>query len=181
MTFDLTLVRPSIDHADQITALRAEFLTEAPHIPGGSRLEDFADPADWIAYCNARQDPATVPDGFVQADQWLLTRVGQDRVLGLVSVRHSIDTPHLAEYGGHIGYAVRPSERRHGYGRAQLLLALDWCRTIGLAKVLVTCDATNQASQHTITSCGGVYERDTYDADRGETMRRYWIALWPLD
>ena len=68
MTSELTLVRPSIDHADEIAALRAEFLTEAPHIPGGSRLEDFDDPADWIDYCAARQDPATVPDGFVQAD-----------------------------------------------------------------------------------------------------------------
>ena len=177
MTFELTLARPNIDQADDIAALRAEFLAEAPHIPGGSRLEDFDDPADWIDYCTARQDPATVPDGFVQCDQWLLTRVGEERILGLVSVRHSIDTPYLAEYGGHIGYAIRPAERRHGYGHTQLMLALDRCRIIGLDKVLLTCAAANDASQRTITSCGGVYERDTYDADLGETMRRYWIAL----
>jgi len=177
MTFELTLVRPSIDHADEIAALRAEFLAEAPHIHGSGFLENFPDPAAWIDYCAARQDATTVPEGSMQADQWLLTRVGDERILGLVNVRHAIDTPYMAEYAGHIGYAIRPTERCHGYGRAQLMLALDWCRTIGLDKVLLTCDAANEASWKTIVSCGGVYERDTFDAGRGETMRRYWIAL----
>jgi predicted acetyltransferase len=175
MTAALTLVRPSAEHAGQIAALRAEFLAEVSHIPGGSRLEDFDDPAAWIDHCAARADPTTVPQGWVQGDQWLLTEPGG--ILGLVNVRHSLGTEYLAEYGGHIGYAIRPTERGHGYGHAQLMLALDWCRTIGLDKVLLTCDATNEASRRTIISCGGIYERDTVDPSRGETMQRYWIAL----
>jgi len=34
------------------------------------------------------------------------------RVLGAVEIRHHIHHPDLKEVGGHIGYGIRPSERR---------------------------------------------------------------------
>jgi len=174
---ELVLVRPSLEVREEIEAVRAELLAESPHIMGASRLGDFADPADWIARCEAQTDPATVPDDWVRTDQYLLMEDGGGRILGLVSVRHTLGTPFLSELGGHIGYSVRPSERNRGYGRAQLMLALERCREIGLDKVLLVCDATNEASRRTIISCGGVYERDGVDSSRGVTVQRYWISL----
>jgi len=78
-------------------------------------------------------------DGFVDGLRRLAlpARVQQagyrDRVLWLVddgdyigqaSVRPELGTPYLITYGGHIGYSIRPSRRRRGYGRRILQLAL---------------------------------------------------------
>jgi len=174
-TDDLRLAEPSVAYGDEIAAFRAEALADAPHIPGGSELEDFPDPATWVAQCQSLTDPAALPPGYVPGEQWMLVRRDQPRILGLVNIRLSIDNDYLREYGGHIGYVVRPSERHRGYGRAQLLLALHRCQAVGLDRVLITCDVGNEASRRLIVSCGGVFERVTSPTPAGETMERYWV------
>jgi predicted acetyltransferase len=83
-------------------------------------------------------------------------------------------TPYLAEEGGHIGYDVRPSERRKGYGTHLLRLTLAEARRIGLTRVLVTADEANVPSWRIIEKNGGEYEPEVV---RGKlaALRRYWI------
>ncbi len=52
------------------------------------------------------------------------------RVLAQSSLRHHL-TPALERFGGHIGYVVRPSERRQGYGTLLLALTLASARARG--------------------------------------------------
>ncbi|HET8719020.1 MAG TPA: GNAT family N-acetyltransferase [Nocardioidaceae bacterium] len=107
------------------------------------------------------------PAHFVpMTDLWM---ADGDTYLGRISVRHRL-TDVLRTWGGHIGYAVRPSARGHGYARQALTAALPVCARLGLDPVLVTCDPDNHASRLTIERCGGVYE------DTREGKRRYWIA-----
>ena len=73
--------------------------------------------------------------------------------------------------GGHIGYSIRPSQRRKGLAKLQLELGLAEARKQGLGRVLITCDEDNRASRRTILSAGGVYENTI---DRSQ---RYWIDL----
>lgn len=47
--------------------------------------------------------------------------------------------------------------------------------SLGLPRVLVTCDDANVASARTIENAGGVLE-DVRDTELGRT-RRYWITL----
>lgn len=46
-------------------------------------------------------------------------------------------------------------------------------KTLGITKLLITCDVKNEASEKTILANGGVYEK-TIDVDGGK-MKRYWI------
>jgi len=174
---NMHLVRPSMAHAAEIMAYRAESLELAAYVNGAFELAGYTDPAAWIACCEARTDPATLPEGDVEADEWLM--VDEDsRVVGMVNVRRTIDDPFFAEYAGHIGYSIRPCERGKGYGTIQLRLALDKCRDLGLDRILVTCDTDNEASRRTILSCGGVFERATTLTPEEPTPReRYWISL----
>ena len=80
---------------------------------------------------------------------------------------------YLLNYGGHIGYSVRKSERNKGYANSMLKYACSFLFSLALDKVLVTCDHENIASKKSIESCGGVLENIVKE-DNSYTLR-YWI------
>ena len=84
---------------------------------------------------------------------------------------------YLEKYAGHIGYAVRPSERRKGYAKWMLAKSLVFCRELGLNRVLVCCKTENEASRRTILANGGIYEKTVYEPERQIELERYWIDL----
>ena len=91
--------------------------------------------------------------------------------LGTLVVRHEL-TPQLTEIGGHIGYHVVTPWQRQGHATRMLAAALVRCRDdLGLDRVLVTCDHTNEPSRRAILANGGVSDTPV----RGED--RFWIAL----
>ena len=63
-----------------------------------------------------------------------------------VNIRHSL-TEHLFNAGGHIGYGIRPSERRKGYATKLLALSLEKAKELNITKALVVCDEVNTASE----------------------------------
>ena len=84
---------------------------------------------------------------------------------------------YLRLYGGHIGYSVRPSERRRGYAKAMLAMALPYARALGLRRVMISCFAHNEASRRTILANGGVFDGAVMEPEHGELLERYWITL----
>lgn len=97
-----------------------------------------------------------------------------DRVLGAIALRHGLNN-FLINVGGHIGYGVRPAERRKGRASWALGLILDEARKLGIDRVLITCRVDNEASARTIEKAGGVFE-DIRGSGHDE-VRRYWITL----
>ena len=115
-----------------------------------------------------------LPPGFVpQTDFWL---IDEGEFIGRVSIRHRL-TESLERIGGHIGYEIRPSKRGKGYGTAILKLALPHARELGLVRVLLTCDETNEASKKIIEKSGGILENTEENPATGVAKRRYWIEL----
>ncbi len=86
-----------------------------------------------------------IPETWVpDSTYWLVT--DENKILGAVNIRHSL-TEHLFNAGGHIGYGIRPSERRKGYATKLLALSLEKTKELDITKVLVVCDAVNTASE----------------------------------
>ena len=110
------------------------------------------------------------------ADQFAYLREADQRIVGMIQFRHELND-YLREYGGHIGYSVRPNERRKGYAGRMLAECLEVCRVFGLDRALVTCNEDNEGSRRTILGCGGVYENTLYSERDGASHQRYWIAL----
>jgi len=102
---------------------------------------------------------------------------GKD-VLGASNIRHEL-TPKLRREGGHIGYGVRPSERRKGYATRLLAETLKFARNRGLDRVLITCDKPNLGSAGTILRNGGILDSEEFLPDHGQIIQRYWIQLNP--
>ncbi|MEC5425477.1 GNAT family N-acetyltransferase [Virgibacillus sp. C22-A2] len=97
----------------------------------------------------------------------------QQQVVAMVDIRHELND-FLYNEGGHIGYSVRPSERRKGYATRILGEALKKCKKLNITRVLVTCDGDNIGSAKTIVKNGGV-EDESFQNENGELIRRFWI------
>jgi predicted acetyltransferase len=127
--------------------------------------------------------PATLvlPDGTMgqRVPATLLWWTDGDRFLSSIQVRHYLNA-HLEQWGGHIGYAVRPSERGKGHACAMLAAMLDHVRAHlpDLTRVILTASQKNPASCRVIEKNGGVLERAIpHPWHDGEIGNRYGIAL----
>jgi predicted acetyltransferase len=123
---------------------------------------DFTDP-----------EPGWVP----MVHRWLIRREDQSFV-GLGNIRLEL-TENLHRLGGHIGYAIRPSARRMGYGTEILRLMLPEAVKLGINPILITCDADNVGSRKIIERNGGIFENEMPYERNGESVkkRRYWITV----
>lgn len=128
----------------------------------------------YVARMDAYRRGVDLPDGMVPAT-FLVADVG-GVLVGRTSVRHELND-FLAEFGGHIGYAVRPPFRRRGFAGQILRQSLDVLREVGVDRALVTCDVDNVGSAAVIASCGGRFERVAPGRDDTAAKRRYWIDL----
>lgn len=172
----MKLIKPSMKYADQIKEYRNEFLDAGDSMDGCGSLRQMENPLDFIKKCCDYENKETLPEGKVVATQFMLLREEDNRIVGMIQIRHYLND-YLSKFGGHIGYSVRPSERRKGYAKMMLKSILPFCRQIKMDKVLITCIDDNIGSEKTILSCGGVYEATVYEPDEKVNLKRYWIEL----
>src|SRR5436189_5318064 len=132
------------------------------------RAHDLANPPGRDARTEAPR-PGWVPG----SEYWL---VEDGRILGCGRLRHRL-TPALEHEGGHVGYDIRPSERRRGHGTLLLRLTCERAVALGLRRLRVTCDADNLGSIGVIENNGGVLDAEVPSRTRGVLIRQYWIDL----
>jgi predicted acetyltransferase len=75
--------------------------------------------------------------------------------VGYGKLRHYLNE-NLLQHGGHIGYVVRPSERRKGYATILLDELLKKAKDFNIDKVLLTCDESNIGSRKVIEANKGL-------------------------
>lgn len=172
---DLRLVKPSLAYEAQILAYREECLKADGHpLIGVGDLDEGGFPA-WLEMADKKSRPDTCPEGQVPNSQFLCVRTADDHMVGMLNIRHYLND-YLRDFGGHVGYAIRPSERGKGYAIQQLTLGLKECVRMGINPVLVMCYSDNERSRRTILKGGGIYE-DTREREDGKRFERYWINL----
>lgn len=173
---EFILTRPTEEYADQISAYRQECLDAGSSMDGCGALRRTENPAEFIKMSVDGENPETLRPDHVPATQFLFLRKRDNRLVGMLQVRHYFND-YLEKYAGHIGYSVRPSERRKGYAKEMLKTALPFCREIGIEKVLIACIDGNIGSEKTILANGGVYESTVHEPQRDRDLKRFWITL----
>jgi ribosomal protein S18 acetylase RimI-like enzyme len=177
-----SLVRPEMAHmASFVAALREGYSRDTLVDETPETIAAIAENPDWFLR-SLHNPPTTIvlPDGTTgpRVPETHLWYVEGEAFIGSVSTRHYL-TPGLEKWGGHVGYAVRPSAQGQGHASAMLALMLDHIREhLPLDRVTLTANTKNAASIRVIEKNGGVF-RDEVDhpwvpGDRG---RRYWIQI----
>jgi predicted acetyltransferase len=168
----LQLVEPALHHKPAILDAVAEMQAIGEwDITPEAFAERFDDILREIA---AAKDSATAPpDVLPYEDLWLMDG---ETWIGMLTLRPQINEQFL-HTGGHIGYVIRPSKRRSGYGTALLRLGLDKARERGLERVLLTCNETNIGSRKVIEANGGQFENAVVVEGQEDKQLRYWIRL----
>ena len=165
-----TLIAPSLELEAELLQMAEEFLA-AGEDRYKSALEDFPAFIRNIEFYNRGVD---LPQGHVPASTFLLAC--ENSLIGRSSFRHRL-SPKLEKEGGHIGYDIRPSERRKGYGTLILKLTLKKAKELGLDRVLLTCDSDNIASARIIVKNGGKLHEQVISDISGKPISQYWIEL----
>lgn len=138
------------------------------------RLEETSDVPACIRKLQDHTKGVNLPQDWVPSSAfWALSEVGE--LVGEIEIRHWL-TPALEDFGGHIGFAVRPGQRRKGYATRMLTMVLEKARDMGLKRVLITCDPKNAGSVRAIQKNGGKLTTESV-ARNGRLTSRYWIDL----
>ncbi|MCK4850233.1 MAG: GNAT family N-acetyltransferase [Phycisphaerae bacterium] len=135
-------------------------------------IDNFTSLLSWL---KEQSKGIGIKEGFVSHSTfWLVD--SNEQILGVTNLRHAL-TDHLWREGGHIGFGVRPSERGKGYATAMVKLVLKKAKSLGLEKVLITCDKDKPASARVIEKNGGKLDNELVSKESGKMKQRYWIEL----
>ncbi len=169
----LFLTEPALEY-------RERYLEALREIQGeGLRLfEDLRSiSADFAAFIQRLQDEKNrakiALDRVPAFTFWLIDK---REFIGWLSLRHELNE-YLFKIAGHIGYMIRPSKRRRGYGNEILRLGLLEAKKLGLRRVLLTCDEDNTGSKKIIELNGGRFENMVEVQDSSVKKIRYWIDI----
>ncbi len=154
----------------------AEFVKANTVIHGSGGFDLYAgDYAGWLK--RVREDKQReFSEKRVPAETYFLIRESDDKIVGVISVRLRLNKA-LWNFGGNIGYSIRPSERRKGYNKVNLFLGLCVCKNRGMEAVLVSCEKRNIASAKSIQALGGKLLYEYMDEELGYEIQNYVIDV----
>lgn len=114
-----------------------------------------------------------IPEDWVPCSSYWL--IDDSEVVGVIRIRHRVDSDYL-QMIGHIGYEIKSSKRKRGYGSKLLELGLIEAKKIGLEKVLITCNEDNIGSIRIIEKFNGEYKKSFFDDETEKKVLQYEVC-----
>ena len=174
------LERPSLNRKKEIIEYLDEFVKYNSDINGTGSLDKIYEGYTFeeaLERCFKMEDEEYAKSiDRCPGKTFLLIRENDNNIVGSINIRWNLNET-LLNFGGHIGYGVRPTERRKGYNKINLYLGLIEAQKLDLDKVMLDCSVTNLGSDRTIKALGGVLERCEIDPWDNELTNVYWIDV----
>lgn len=174
------LESPSLSRKEEALEYIKEHRTYQSDMNGDSGLDHCPDDysyEEWLVEIEKKKKKEYAYSiGRVPGEVYFLVRVSDNRIVGMINIRYDL-TPEMMEFGGHIRYGIRPTERRKGYNKINLYLGLLRAKELGLEHVMLDCTVDNIGSNATIKALGGVLKRTAVDPWDNELTNVYWIDV----
>ncbi len=171
---------PSIERKNEIIDYINEFVLYNSDINGTGFLDKILEGYTFeqaLEGCLNMQDEEYAKKlGRCQSKTFLLIRKNDNKIVGTINVRWNLPES-MKQFGGNIGYGIRPTERRKGYNKINLYLGLIEAQKLGLDRVMLDCDVNNLGSAKTMQSLGGVLEKTEVDLSDGVLTSVYWFNV----
>ena len=170
------LERPSLERKLEAIEYVNEFIEYNSEIHGVGSLNKYLDNYElWLENLDNMRNITKV-DKLVPSETFFLVRESDNKIVGMIDIRLALND-FLKKYGGNIGYSIRPTERRKGYNKINLYLALKFCQEKGLEEVLLDCDYDNYGSAKTIISLCGILVKEEMNEISGMVMKDFVINV----
>lgn len=171
------LVRPTLEYKNQAIEYIEELKQNNSSINGAGGLEKYLENYEgWLEKLEKDRN-AIITEDKVPAETLFLVRENDNKIIGMINMRLALNEKVKKHYG-HIGYSIRPTERRKGYNKINLYLGLLVCQKYGLKKVMLTCDKENLGSAKTIQYFDAELEKEFYDEEIFHCVKQhYWIDV----
>ena len=114
---------------------------------------------------------------FASSTTYWLYDDENNKIIGASNLRHYLTENEDALLWGHIGYGIRPSERKKGYATELLKLTLSEAKNREIDKVLLGAYTGNIGSWKAMEKCGGIYKNTIIEKNTGLPVKRYWINI----
>lgn len=174
------LEKPSIKRKDEIIDYINEFVKYKSDINGTGPLNKILDGYTFeqaLEKClNMENKEYAEKNGRCPGKTLLLIRKNDNKIIGTINIRWDLNEAML-QFAGHIGYGIRPEERRKGYNKINLYLGMIEAQKIGLDKVMLGCDVNNVGSDRTLKALGGTLEKTEIDPLDGILTNVYWFDV----
>jgi predicted acetyltransferase len=183
---ELELQLPDIKHKEAAENFKNEFFENKEPVIHGSALFDQMEYEQWLVHNTNNRQESTVNSGWVTATTFFAVRKRDQKIVGMIDIRHSLESDFLRHYGGHIGYSVRPGERKKGYATEILKLGMEYAKSLHIEKLMIACFSDNLPSIRTIVKNGGILsETKPYTGghpinipgSKEKSVNIYWIDL----
>ena len=174
------LEMPSLERKEQIIDYVNEFALYNSETNGMGSLRKILEGYTFeqaLEMClNRQKEEYAKKIGRCQSKTFLLIRKNDDRIIGAINVRWNLPE-NMKQFGGNIGYGIRPTERRKGYNKINLYLGLIEAQKLGLDLVMLDCDVNNLGSVKTMQALDGKLERTEVDPSDGILTSVYWFDV----
>ena len=156
--YKINLVFPSMEMELQALSFKREFFGNGEKTINGSYKFDMDKYtySDWLQIIKNNLNEDTINPRF-GLSHTLFAVNNEEEIIGIVNFRHSLTD--FYKDSGHIGYSVRPSQRKKGCATEILRQTLEIAEKQGLNKVCLVCKKDNDASKKTIIKNNGLLNR----------------------
>jgi predicted acetyltransferase len=175
----LILRKITIEDKKEIEEMALEFLNANDEYPfeGVSDLKKVLDKSFEDFYNNLETNKHIDEIYPAYANQTTYVLADESgHIYGLANLRHELKGK-LIEIGGHVGYGIRPSERKKGYATIQLGMLLEKINELGIEQALITCRENNIGSKKTMEKFIGKSDTLVPSMHEGIMEYRYWIDV----
>ena len=174
------LEEPTIERKKDAIDYISEFLKYESDINGTGLLDKYLKEEsyeNWLIYLSKVQNKDYAYSiNFVPNRTFFLIREEDNKIVGMINIRLELNEK-LKNSGGHIGYSIRPTERRKGYNKINLYLGLKKCFEYNIKDAWLDCVVSNLGSVKTIQALGGNLLKEDFSDKYGEVVQMYTINV----